>query len=64
MEILNTKKSFRREFKRQLRYAIAAAVGFIIAFSWRETIISATRDIVERLTEAAGNIVNVIIRFS
>ena len=59
MEILNTKKSFRKEFKRQLRYAIAAAVGFMIAFSWRETIIASTKEIVERLTEASGNIVNV-----
>ncbi|MEM4181947.1 MAG: DUF5654 family protein [Candidatus Pacearchaeota archaeon] len=39
MEILKTKKSFRKEFKRQVRYALTAAIGFIIAYSWRESIL-------------------------
>jgi len=30
------KRIFLKEFKRQLRFGIAAAVGFSIAFAWRE----------------------------
>ena len=48
MRLVKTKKSFRKEFKRQLRYAIAAAVGFMIVFVWKETIINATKDLVEK----------------
>lgn len=51
MRLLKTKKSFRKEFKRQLRYAIAAAAGFLIIFAWRDAIINATKNIVERLVE-------------
>ena len=51
MRMIKTKKNFRKEFKRQLRYAIAAGVGFMILFAWRETIINSTRDLVERFTE-------------
>jgi uncharacterized protein YacL len=49
--LFKTKKNFRTEFKRQLRYAIAAAVGFMIVFAWRDAIINATKSLVERLSE-------------
>ena len=31
---------FKQEFKRQIRLAVTAAIGFIIAFTWREAIIT------------------------
>jgi len=33
------KRRFGREFRRQLRMAISAAVGFLIAFSWKDTLL-------------------------
>ena len=48
MRLLKTKKNFRKEFKRQLRYAIAAAVGFLIIFAWRDAIIEGTKSLVEK----------------
>lgn len=51
MRILKTKKSFRKELKRQLRYAIAAAAGFLIIFAWRDAIINASRNLVKRFAE-------------
>lgn len=33
MRIFQTKRSFRKEFKRQIKLAIIAAVGFTVAFS-------------------------------
>lgn len=44
MKIFETKRSFRKEFKRQVRLAILAAIGFTIAFSWRETILNAMQN--------------------
>lgn len=38
MKILQTKRSFRKEFKRQIRLAIVAAIGFSIAFAWRNAV--------------------------
>ena len=51
MRLIKTKSSFRKEFKRQMRYAIAAAVGFLIIFAWRDAILNNTREIVEKFTE-------------
>jgi biotin transporter BioY len=50
--LFKTKASFRKELKRQIRYAIAAAVGFLIAFAWRNSIINIAQDIVARFTES------------
>lgn len=52
MRLLKTKRSFKKEFKRQLRYAIAAAVGFLIIFAWRDAIVNATKNIVERIAKS------------
>ncbi len=54
MRLLKTKKNFRTEFKRQLRYAIAAAVGFLIIFAWRDAIINATKSLVEKITQTTA----------
>jgi len=51
MRILKTKKNFRKEFKRQLRYAIAAAVGFLVIFAWRDAIVESTRNLIEKIAE-------------
>jgi hypothetical protein len=37
-QMIKTKRSFRQEFKKQIRFAITAAIGFTIAFSWREAV--------------------------
>ena len=34
------KKRFWKEFKKQTRMAIAASIGFVIAFAWKDYIIS------------------------
>lgn len=36
--MLKTKRSFRQEFKKQIRFAVTAAIGFTIAFAWREAV--------------------------
>lgn len=33
------KTRFVKEFKRQVRLAVAAAIGFVIAFAWKDTIV-------------------------
>ena len=48
MRILQTKRSFRKEFRRQIRFAITAAVGFTIAFAWRESIFDLFQNFISR----------------
>lgn len=48
MQILKTKKNFRQEFRRQIRLAITAAIGFTIAYAWRESIFNAFNNFVSR----------------
>lgn len=56
MKILQPKRSFKREFKRQIRLAIVAAIGFTIAFAWREVIFDTFQDfIVETLDIIEGH---------
>ena len=54
MKLIRAKKSFKKEFKRQLKYAIIAAIGFIIAFSWREAIYNSINKIVVQVVESNG----------
>lgn len=35
-------KTFRNEFRKQIRLALAAATGFIIAFAWKDFIFRLT----------------------
>lgn len=64
MRLIKTKRSFRKEFKRQLRYAISAAVGFLIIFSWRDAIWNITKDFVEKIQNttavASTNVITAI----
>lgn len=48
------KRSFRKEFKRQVRMAIAAAIGFTIAFSWRNFVYDTSKTWIEKLTPLSG----------
>jgi len=47
---MKTKTKFKEEFRKQLRLAIAAAVGFIIAYSWRDFIIELSKDTINAIT--------------
>ncbi len=58
--IFNAKKSFRKEFKRQLRFAIIAAIGFLIAFSWRNALYRSANSIVEKFTDLADVVLSEI----
>ena len=51
MGILDTRRSFRKEFKRQIRLAIVAAIGFTIAFAWRDAIFNAFQSFVSRFLD-------------
>jgi hypothetical protein len=45
------KKKFAKQFKENLRIGLAAAVGFTVAFAWREPLILFFNDIVELITK-------------
>ena len=51
MRIFKTKRSFRKEFKRQIKFAIIAAIGFTIAFSWREAVFNSFQNFVGRFLD-------------
>ncbi len=42
---------FKMEFKKQIRLALAAAIGFIIAFAWRDFVLRLTGDALSRFLE-------------
>lgn len=50
--VFKTKKNFRAELKRQLKYAIAAGVGFLIAFAWKDAIYGAVYELVSKFEES------------
>jgi len=54
MKVLNTSRSMRKEFKRQLKLAIIAAIGFTIAYSWRETIMNIMETTAFNLAKGIG----------
>lgn len=45
-----SKKNFKKTFKEELRYGIAAAVGFSIAYAWREPLLLFFDDVVVTIT--------------
>ena len=51
MNILQTKRSFRLEFRRQIRMAITAAIGFSIAYAWRQAIFDTFQSFVARFLD-------------
>ena len=55
---------FKKEFKKQIRLAIAAAIGFIIAYSWREFIVGVITSKVGDITKVNNlNIINLTSAF-
>ena len=40
--------NFKREFRKQLRLALAAAVGFLIALAWKDFIFRITGDFLSK----------------
>ena len=55
---------FKKEFKKQIRLAIAAAIGFIIAYSWREFIVGVMTDKIGNLTKVENlNLLNLTSAF-
>ena len=53
MRILKAKRTFRKEFKRQIKYAVAAAVGFMIAFVWKDALLKSSEELVDKFLETA-----------
>jgi putative Mn2+ efflux pump MntP len=51
MKLFETKRSFRLEFKRQIRIAVVAAIGFSIAFAWRNAVFDAFQSFVARFLD-------------
>lgn len=51
MVSLIAKRSFKLEFKRQMRMAVTAAIGFSIAYAWREAIFDTFRSFVARFLD-------------
>lgn len=49
--VARSKKKFKHEFKKQLRLAIAAAIGFTIAFAWRNVIFDSIYNFVRKINE-------------
>jgi len=49
--LIKTKRSFKQEFKKQIRFAVTAAIGFIIAFSWREAVFDMFLNLTSRLLD-------------
>jgi hypothetical protein len=47
---------FRKELKRQVRLAITAAIGFIIAFSWRDYFMSLTQGLLSNFGPIAEHL--------
>ena len=46
-------KKFKKELKRQIRTALTAAIGFIIAFSWRDYILTLTQGLFSNTKESS-----------
>ena len=51
MGFFDIKRSFGQEFKRQIRLAVVAAIGFTIAFAWRNAVFDAFQTYVARILD-------------
>jgi hypothetical protein len=48
---LTSSRSFRKEFRKQIRLAVVAAIGFTIAFAWRNAIFDSFQDALVRFLD-------------
>lgn len=59
--------NFKKEFKRQIRLALAAAVGFIIAFAWRDFALKLTGDALSKFLElnpiTSALLISIVVTF-
>jgi hypothetical protein len=46
-------RSFRKEVQKQTRLAIAAGIGFVIAYAWKEAIFKGMLNYVSRIMDVA-----------
>jgi len=54
MQAFRIKKSLRKEFKRQLKLALIAGTGFVIAYAWKERLLLILDSLSTNLANAAG----------
>ena len=47
-------KNFQGEFRKQIRLALAAAVGFIIAFAWKDFVFKITGDFLSKVLKLSA----------
>ncbi|MBS3074559.1 hypothetical protein J4447_03855 [Candidatus Pacearchaeota archaeon] len=43
---------FKKEFKRQLRYGITAAIGFLIAYAWKQPLLRFFQALSEKIVNS------------
>ncbi|MBU2562276.1 MAG: hypothetical protein KKF68_01280 [Nanoarchaeota archaeon] len=48
-------KRFKREFRRQMRSLIIIALGFTIAFTWRQTIFDLSQSMIQFITKVENS---------
>lgn len=51
MEFFRAERSFRKEFRRQIRLALVAAIGFSVAFAWRNAVFDLFESYVARFLD-------------
>lgn len=57
-KVKKTTSRFKKEFLRQLRVAIAAGIGFLIAFAWKEYVFNLAKTLTGDLSLVMPNISN------
>jgi len=50
-------KFFQRELKREIRLLIVVAIGFTIAFTWRQTTFDAALNVIQRIFSPEGTVI-------
>ena len=61
MKLFKTRRSFKKEFRRQLRLALIAAIGFTVAFAWRNAIYNSAQSLITIFTEQTRVILNELL---
>ena len=54
-------RSFKSEFRRQIRLIITVTLGFTIAFTWRQTIFDLSQDFVQFMTKIQDSALSSIL---